>query len=178
MSHKSEDEGIAEIVAETIAQCGLAAYLDVWDPNVDGDEPELVDYISSVIGCCESLIAVVSHHTVRSWWVPLEIGVAITKDLPLGTFSSYTENLPSYLYKWPVLRDMEDLENWCKEHKRKKGKPTQKFYESLRSLFKTPFFLGFDVGVLTEHLQVSPKNPERKVSDEHAIFEPIERPKS
>ena len=38
---------------------------------------------------------------------------------------------------------------------------------NLRSVFKTVF--GFDVGVLTEHLQVSTKNPERKVSDEYAV---------
>ena len=41
--------------------------------------------------------------------------------------------------------------------------------DDLRSLFKTPFLLGFDVSVLTEHLQVSPKNPERKASDEYAV---------
>lgn len=135
VSHKSEDKDIAEDVAIKIAKCGLMAYLDVWDPNVDDDGPELVDYISSVIECCESLIAVVSPHTVRSWWVPLEIGIAITKDLPLGTFLvleyPYTKlDFPSYLWKWPVLRDMDDLENWCREQDTEK--PTQIFYESLR----------------------------------------------
>lgn len=131
VSHKSEDEDIAKEVARTIAQCGLTAYLDVWDPNVDGDGPELVDYISSVIGCCKSLIAVVSHNTVRSWWVPLEIGIAITKDLPLGTFlgSYHTRDFPSYLWKWPVLKDMDALENWCIE--RKKHPSGQVLYESL-----------------------------------------------
>ena len=39
----------------------------------------------------------------------------------------------------------------------------------MRSLFKTPFLLGFDVGVLTAPLQVSPKDPERKASDEYAV---------
>ena len=39
----------------------------------------------------------------------------------------------------------------------------------MRSLFKTPFFFGFAVGVLTEHLQVSSQNPERKASDEYAV---------
>ena len=134
VSHKSEDEDIAKKVASTIAKCDLKAYLDVWDPNVDGDGdgPELVDYISSVIGCCESLIAVVSHNTVRSWWVPLEIGIAITKDLYLGTFldSDHTRNFPSYLWKWPVLKDMDDLENWCRERETKTT--PQRFYESLR----------------------------------------------
>ena len=39
----------------------------------------------------------------------------------------------------------------------------------LRSVFKTFLLLGFDDGVLTEHLQVSTKSPERKVSDEYAV---------
>ncbi|MDE2953151.1 MAG: toll/interleukin-1 receptor domain-containing protein [Gemmatimonadota bacterium] len=86
VSHKSDDTDTAKRVARTIARCGLEVYLDVWDHNIDGDGPELVDYISSVIGCCRSLIAVVSPNTVSSWWVPLEIGIAITKDLHLGTF--------------------------------------------------------------------------------------------
>ena len=138
VSHKSDDTDTAEKVAKTIAKCGLTAYLDSWDPNVDGDGPELVDYIQSVIGCCNSLIAVVSHSTVRSWWVPLEIGIAITKDLHLGTFlvlsSHYTKrNFPSYLWKWPVLGSMNDLKNWCKERKERRNiNSAQTLYESLK----------------------------------------------
>ena len=134
VSHKSEDMDTAKKVAETIANCGLKVYLDALDPNIRGDGPKLVDYIQSVIGCCNSLIAVVSSSTVRSWWVPLEISIAITKDLHLGTFlvlsSYYTKrNFPSYLWKWPVLGTTSDLENWCKE--RKKLTSTRLFYESL-----------------------------------------------
>ena len=133
VSHKSDDKDTATEVARTIAKCGLTAYLDAWDSNVNGDGPELVDYINAVIGHCKSLIAVVSHNTVRSWWVPLEIGIAITKGLHLGTFClgyRTRQNLPSYLWKWPVLKNMEDLKNWCKE--REKGTPVQVFYESLK----------------------------------------------
>ena len=134
VSHKSEDTSIAKEVAETIARCGLTVYLDTWDPNVDGDGPELVDYIQSVIECCNSLIAVVSRSTARSWWVPLEIGIAITNNLYLGTFlvsSLYPKrDFPSYLWKWPVLRDMDDLEDWCEE--RDRATSTQWLYESLK----------------------------------------------
>lgn len=130
VSHKSDDTDTAEKVAETITKCGLKAYLDAWDPNVDGDGPELVDYIQSVIEYCNSLIAVVSHSTVSSWWVPLEIGIAITKDLHIGTFSYYEKrNFPSYLWKWPVLGNTRDLEKWCRE--RKEATSTEQFYESI-----------------------------------------------
>ncbi len=39
----------------------------------------------------------------------------------------------------------------------------------LEAFLKLLLLFGFDVGVLTEHLQVSAKNPERKVSDEYAV---------
>ena len=90
-----------------------------------------MDYINFVIGRCNSLIAGVSRNTVSSWWVPLEIGIAITKGLYLGTFSSDTkQHFPSYLWKWPVLPDMTDLQNWCKE--RQANSTPQQFYESLK----------------------------------------------
>ena len=37
MSHKSDDKDIAQKVARTIAKCGLTVYLDILDPNVNGD---------------------------------------------------------------------------------------------------------------------------------------------
>ena len=135
VSHKSDDQKAAEEVAIKITKCGLTAYLDIWDSEVDGDGPELVGYITNVIECCKSLIAVVSYNTVRSWWVPLEIGIATAKDLRLGTFLDlgYNEtprSLPSYLWKWPVLKSMGDLRNWCEDRKIKGT--TQQFYESLK----------------------------------------------
>lgn len=141
VSYKSDDRKQAEAIAIKIAKCGLTVYLDIWDPIIHGDGPELVDYINVVIGCCKSLIAVLSRNTVHSWWVPLEIGIATTKELHLGSFlvptvrhttlTSYEvkQYFPSYLWKWPVLRNMTDLEDWCKE--RKITTTTQKFYESL-----------------------------------------------
>ena len=138
VSHKSDDTDTAQEVAETIAKSGLTVYLDVLDSNIAGDEPELVDYINTVISCCNSLIAVVSYNTVSSWWVPLEIGIAITKDLYLGTFSRVTkQDLPSYLWKWPVLTNMIALESWCKEYKKKP--PTQLFYEYLKQWYPSMF---------------------------------------
>ena len=141
VSHKSDDTDTAREVAETIAKSGSTAYLDVLDSNIAGDEPELVDYINAVISCCNSLIAVVSRHTVHSWWVPLEIGIAITKDLHLGTFSRDTkQNFPSYLWKWPVLTNMTALEIWCEKCKEKPS--TQLFYEYLKQWYPSMFDRG------------------------------------
>ena len=109
VSHKNEDRDDAEDVAKTIAASGLKVYLDIWDHNVN-DGPELVDYIESIIKNSKSLIAVVSRNTVTSWWVPLEIGIAITREKCIGTYSTtaYTAGFPSYLEKWPILKNSED----------------------------------------------------------------------
>ena len=152
VSYKSDDREQAEAVAIRIAKCGLTVYLDVWDPIIHGDGPELVDYINIVIGCCKSLIAVLSRNTVHSWWVPLEIGIAITRELHLGSFlvpavrnttlTSYEvkQYFPSYLWKWPVLTNMRDLENWCNERKEKPS--AQQFYESLKQRYPSMFEQG------------------------------------
>ena len=152
VSHKSDDTDTAQEVAETIAKSGLTVYLDVLDSNIAGDDPELVDYINAVISCCNSLIAVVSRNTVHSWWVPLEIGIAITRELHLGSFlvptSRYTpltlnevkQYFPSYLWRWPVLTSTTDLGNWCKEHK--KEDPPRQFYESLKQQYPSMFKQG------------------------------------
>ena len=140
VSHKNEDENIAQKVAKTIAKSGLKVYLDIWDQNVDEDGPELVDYIQSVIKCCDSLIAVVSDKTVESWWVPLEVGIAITTDLYLGTYLDsrhYNKSsIPSYLWKWPVLEDGFDLERWCQAQEEYS---TDDFYKSLRTDYSYMF---------------------------------------
>lgn len=113
VSHKNTDTATAEVVAKTIVASGLSVYLDTWDDMDDG--PELVDYIESIIKNCKSLIAVVSQSTVTSWWVPLEIGIAITSDKCIGTYRTdrYIPNFPSYLTKWPILETMEDVRTWC-----------------------------------------------------------------
>lgn len=131
VSHKNEDRDDAEDVAKTIAASGLKVYLDIWDHNVN-DGPELVDYIESIIKNSKSLIAVVSRNTVTSWWVPLEIGIAITEGLYLGTYSTttYTTGYPSYLWKWPVLKNLEDLRKWCAGQKSATS-PNQ-FYRTIR----------------------------------------------
>ena len=140
VSHKSDDKDTAEKVAIKIAQSGLKAYLDTWDPNIHGDGPTLVDYIHSIIGYCNSLVAVISDKTSNSWWVPLEIGIAITKDLHLGSFlesADMKKKCPSYLWKWPVLEDLYDLGIWCSQ--RKTATSTQQFYASLEQNYPRMF---------------------------------------
>ena len=137
VSHKNEDQNNAEIVARAIAASGLKVYLDTWDNVEDG--PELVDYIESIISNSKSLIAVVSLNTVKSWWVPLEIGVAITREKCIGTYSTttYITGLPSYLKKWPILKNSEDLKKWCTAQK--EDSTPSGFYRNIRMSYPSLF---------------------------------------
>ena len=118
ISHQSGDARAAERVATRLSIRGYPCYLDTLDPNVDGDSEDLESYLREIIGQCEGLMAMVSHTTKTSWWVPLEIGVALEKGRYIGTYLLDQENLPSYLWQWPMLRNDEDAVKWVQDTRR------------------------------------------------------------
>ena len=121
ISHKGNDTNLAELVGSVLYQEGLSAYLDKWDPKVDGDSPELEEHIREIIRQTPSILAVVTKNTSMSWWVPFEIGVARETDSRIATFlfivdqpNSATVELPSYLRTWPILASAEELKAWAR----------------------------------------------------------------
>ena len=108
----------AESVATRLSIHGCPCYLDTLDPNLDGESEDLESYLRGIIGQCASLMAMVSRTTKTSWWVPLEIGVALEKRKHLGTYLLDQENLPSYLWQWPMLRTGEDAVKWAQDTRR------------------------------------------------------------
>jgi len=115
ISHKEEDKLDAEQVAEYLKthSNGVSCYLDVLDSGLlshEGDD--LGEYFRKKLGECTHLMAVVSEDTKSSWWVPFEIGIATEKQYPISTFAIQDTNLPSYLKKWPYLRDESDLDKY------------------------------------------------------------------
>ena len=119
ISHKGDDIDLAIRAGDTLYKCGLHGYLDVWDPKVDGDDPELEVHLRDVIRPSPSLLAVVSENTNLSWWVPFEIGVARETESVIASLLSVNENspttmlLPSYLRTWPILASFQELETWA-----------------------------------------------------------------
>ena len=115
ISHQSNDKVAAEKIAAVLSGRGYPCYLDTLDPNVDGDSPDLERYLRWIIGLCNSLMAVVSFATKTSWWVPLEIGVAIEKQKHIATYLLGAEDLPSYLWQWPMLWNDQDAIAWAQD---------------------------------------------------------------
>ena len=114
ISHQNNDKQTAVDLARRISSAGRPCYVDVMDPFIDGDSPQLEKYLRQVIGNCSALLAVVSHNTVTSWWVPLEIGVALDREKHIGTYRITKENLPSYLYQWPIMDSTDQAVAWAK----------------------------------------------------------------
>ena len=70
---------------------GLNSYLDIWDPEEDGDSPELEVKLRETV----TLVAVVTEHTPTSWRVPFEVGVAREAESQIATFLSVNESSPN-----------------------------------------------------------------------------------
>lgn len=121
ISHKGEDMRIAESVGDELQRNGLSGYLDRWDPAVEGDSPELENYIRRIIRETKTILAIVTENTPLSWWVPFEIGVARETASQIATFlevnreSRVKIELPSYLKKWPILATTTSLARWARQ---------------------------------------------------------------
>ena len=115
ISHQQADSAKAVEVARLLSRNNHPCYVDVFDPDVDGNDPKLESHIRNTIGSCGKLMAVVSPATRSSWWVPLEIGVALEKEKHLATYLLTLESLPNYLWLWPMLRSDRDILQWAKD---------------------------------------------------------------
>ncbi len=135
VSHQSGDSQFAAKVAATVQANGLSVWLDLIDPGIDGDGPDLADYIHAVLRQSKALLAVVTVNTARSWWVPFEIGIAFELSRYLASFGDKHLN-PSFLAKWPNIPDNPrgrpgenpHLQTWCRKLKVLSDTPTASSY--------------------------------------------------
>ena len=115
LSHHNADTHMAQFIGRYLSRFNVICYVDTMDPNVDGDSPELEQYLRGVIGASRALMAIVSQTTQASWWVPLEIGVALEQNKHISTYNLDIPGweLPSYLWQWPILTDVEEAQHWA-----------------------------------------------------------------
>ena len=135
VSHKSDDKDEAEEVATCIVSCGLTVWLDTIDIRGVIDDKGMVRRIEAAISRASSLIAVITHVTNESWWVPFEIGLAYEKEKQLA---SYCENcsridFPSFLWSWPLVRNHDDLHKWCQYIKATKAIHSRTLIEAAKA---------------------------------------------
>jgi len=122
VSHTTDDDRLADEVAECIQRHGLTAWVDSHHLAREDDGPAMASKIKRVIERSYCLLAVVTGATSRSWWVPFEIGVASDRNRFLSTYGDPRVSLPSFLAAWPRVRDHGELHSWCNEIKRTKDR--------------------------------------------------------
>jgi hypothetical protein len=117
ISYRHTDRALASAINTQLKQHKITTYFDVEDL-----ESRTCDDITAVITRniteCTHLIAVVSHHTALSWWVPFEIGEATISDRRICTYQVGREELPLYLEKWPKMSSAPELELFVEEYRR------------------------------------------------------------
>ena len=96
----------------------------------------MVDRIEAAISRSTSLMAVVTDVTNESWWVPFEIGLAYDMDKQLASYCEEQDGveIPSFLWRWPLVQDHDDLHEWCNKMKVMKS---DKYLTEAASLSKT-----------------------------------------
>jgi len=94
--------------------------------------PTSASTFGSRIDQCTHLIAVLSEATVRSWWVPFEIGIATQDGDAISSVAPIGLDLPDYLKKWPFLQTREDVVEYARAATRAEGFLTKSLFESPR----------------------------------------------
>lgn len=102
ISHRTQDDLIAQVVYDRLKRQGITCYLDHVDPNANSTN-RITQVILEALEKSTHLLAVITDNTRLSWWVPFEIGVAQHGARRITSLSKTTQSLPEYLHEWPVL---------------------------------------------------------------------------
>ncbi len=115
ISYYRADETKARTIETYFRRKDIPAYLDVLDSGLR--PADATARILEAISNCTHLLALVSGSTVKSWWVPFEIGVATDSSRRIASFREGQVQLPDFLNVWPILSSLIDLELFAARYK-------------------------------------------------------------
>lgn len=129
ISYRHTDRVKAHDVYNKLTDSGIHCYLDVIDEE-SKNTSDITDVITKNIKRCTHLLAIISQNTNGSWWVPFEIGEATVLNRRICSYafqdnhtslsryylSLYSNILPEYLQKWPVLLSNLDLDKFIEQY--------------------------------------------------------------
>jgi hypothetical protein len=111
LSHISVDKtSVAEIAKYITARGDIDIYLDINDDDLqkaadESDAAAITDFIERGLSTSTHIMCLVSANTVRSWWVPYELGFGKKSGKPLATLKlKDAVNLPAYLEISEIIR--------------------------------------------------------------------------
>lgn len=115
LSHKSEDKQFVEAIGEYFMNAGIDIYLDKNDfklqTAVSMNDPEKVtECIQEGISKSDYILCFVSANTVKSWWVPYEIGYGKKANKEIATLvRKDTTYIPDYLKIEEIIEDISEI---------------------------------------------------------------------
>lgn len=119
LSHISIDKASATAIGQYITQQGdIDIYLDVSDPDLQAavrtnDPVRMTRFIERGLSHSTHIMCLVSADTVRSWWVPYELGFAKNANKHLSTLKLKGDvDLPSYLEISEIIRGTKSLNQY------------------------------------------------------------------
>jgi hypothetical protein len=131
LSHISVDKPAAVAVGRYIMNHGgIDVYLDIHDQDLQqavsqNDPVGITKFIEQGLSHSTHIMCFVSTDTVRSWWVPYELGFAKNAGIDLSTLKLKGEILlPAYLEISDIIRGTESLNDYLKRVRRRVEKVT------------------------------------------------------
>jgi TIR domain len=125
LSHISVDKAaVIEIANYITARGDIDVYLDINDQELQqaaiaGDAVRITGFIERGLSNSTHIMCLVSSDTVRSWWVPYELGFAKRSGKPLSTLRlKDTVELPAYLEISEIIRGTKSLNQYLTAVKR------------------------------------------------------------
>ncbi|PED91592.1 hypothetical protein CON43_01180 [Bacillus cereus] len=118
LSHISEDKDSVVKIGDYIQDAGFNIYLDIYDENLNravksGNPEEITKSIERGLEYSTHVMCIVSEKTVKSWWVPYEIGFGKRSKKPLSTLTlKNTVTIPSYLEVTDLIRGTAGLNDY------------------------------------------------------------------
>ena len=138
ISYRHNDLEKAFAISRRLQNEGVTVYLDKLDQESQTTS-DITALITKRIMQCTHLLAIASQTTVRSWWVPFEIGEATIVDRRIATFQIGQTDLPDYLRKWPVMNREAHLDLFIKAYKAERdGGTVRRLHEALGSSTRAP----------------------------------------
>lgn len=118
ISHQKEDKRSAKKINRYLKyKVGVDTYLDIEDEELQSsDTPEeIVNYLKKGLISSTHLLAVLSRHTRKSWWVSFEYGFADAIDCNLAHLLLDSIDPPEFIETdGDLIKYQHQLKNWAK----------------------------------------------------------------
>lgn len=125
LSHISVDKRAATAIGDYITRHGdIDIYLDINDQRLQeavrrGDPAGITQFIEQGLAASTHIMCLISADTVRSWWVPYELGFGKSAEKYLSTLKFKGDvDLPAYLQISEILLGTKSLNEYLKEVRR------------------------------------------------------------